>query len=70
MLSRVAAGEELEITRNGAPVAVLAPVRSRLLSSSRYRALLEAAPPIDDGFADDLREIRKSADAPEGSWPS
>lgn len=34
MLKRVAAGEEIEVTRAGAPVAVLVPPRVRLLSAA------------------------------------
>jgi prevent-host-death family protein len=70
VLNRVAAGEVIEITRNDAPIAVLTPVRSRLLSAARFRALMAAAPPVDDSFAADLREIRASAGLPEPSWPS
>ena len=70
VLNRVAAGDEIEITRNGAPVAVLAPVRSRTLSAARFRLLLASAPPIDDRFADDLRAIRDSVSPPDEPWPS
>lgn len=70
VLNRVAAGEEIEVTRAGAPVAVLARPRVRLLSAERFRELLSSAPPVDDEFADDLRAIRKSVGPPEGSWPS
>ena len=70
MLNRVAAGEEIEVTRGGAPVAVIVPPRARLLSAERLRELLASAPPVDDGFADDLREIRRSVGPPEASWPS
>ncbi len=70
VLNRVAAGEEIEVTRAGAPVAVLAPARPRLLSAERFRELLASAPPVDDEFAEDLRAIRTSVRAPEGSWPS
>ena len=65
VLNRVAAGEEIEITRNGATVAVLAPSRLRLLSPERFRDLLESAPPLDEEFADDLRSIRAEAGPPE-----
>jgi len=70
VLNRVAAGEEIEVTRAGAPVAVLAPPRVRLLSAARFRELLASAPPVDDEFADDLRAIRKSVGPTESSWPS
>lgn len=70
VLNRVAAGEEIEVTRAGAPVAVISPPRARLLSAERFRELLASAPAVDDDFADDLRAIRSSAASPETSWPS
>jgi prevent-host-death family protein len=70
VLNRVGAGEEIEIVRNGAPVAVLAPPRVRLFPASRLRALLAALPPIDEGFADDLREIRREVGPPADPWAS
>jgi len=66
VLNRVAAGEEIEITRNGATVAVIGPPRTRFLSAERFRELLGSAPAVDDGFAADLREIRSAAAPPEG----
>lgn len=70
VLNRVARGEEIEITRNGATVAVLAPPRPRLLSAARFRELLASAPPVDEQFADDLRAVRASVAPPENPWPS
>ncbi len=70
VLNRVAAGEEIEVTRAGAPVAVISPPRVRLLSAERFRELLASAPPVDDDFAADARAIRGSVGAPEASWPS
>jgi prevent-host-death family protein len=70
VLSRVAAGEEIEIVRNGAPVAVIAPPRLRFVSAERFRDLLESAPTVDDAFADDLRAIRDELEAPEDAWRS
>jgi prevent-host-death family protein len=71
VLNRVAEGEEIEVTRAGAPVAVIAPPKGRLLSAERFRELLAAAPPVDDDFAEDLRRIRREAGTvPESPWPS
>ncbi len=70
VLNRVAAGEEIEIVRNGAPVAVLSPPRARVLPASRLKALLRSLPPVDDDFAEDLRQIRREAGVPESPWPS
>ncbi len=71
VLNRVAAGEEFEIVRNGVPVAVIAPPRVRLMPAHRFRELLASAPPVDDRFAEDVREIRRSVGPPEApAWPS
>ena len=71
VLNRVAEGEEIEVTRAGAPVAVIAPPKARLVSAERFRELLSAAPPVDDDFADDLLRIRREAGVvPESPWPS
>ena len=70
VLNRVAAGEEIEVTRAGAPVAVIAPPRVRLMSAERFRELIATAPPPDDRFATELRELRDEVAAPEPSWPS
>ncbi len=70
-LNRVAAGEEIEVTRAGAPVALLVPPRVRLLSADRFRELLASAPPVDDEFAGDVRAIRRTIGPPDGApWPS
>jgi prevent-host-death family protein len=70
VLNRVAGGEEIEITRNGAAVAVLTPARARFIAPERLRELLATAPRVDDGFAATLREIRASVGPAEESWPS
>jgi prevent-host-death family protein len=70
VLNRVAAGEEIEIVRNGATVALLGPPKRRLLSPEAFRELMAAAPPVDDTFVDDLRGIRDEAELPESPWPS
>lgn len=70
VLNRVAAGEEVEVTRAGAPVAVIAPPKIRLLSAERFRELIATAPPLDDKFADDVRALRETVGPPGSSWPS
>ena len=70
LLNRVAAGEEVEITRGGTPVAVIGPPKARMLSAERFRELLASAPPVDREFADDVRALRKEIGPPEGAWPS
>lgn len=71
VLNRIAQGEEIEVTRAGAPVALIAPPRARLVSAARFRELLATAPSVDDDFAEDVRRIRRDAGtAPESHWPS
>ena len=69
-VNRVAAGEEVEVTRSGAAVAVIRPVSARLVSADRFRELVATAPVPDDDFADDLRGLRRDVPPPEPSWPS
>ena len=70
VLNRVAAGEEVEVTRAGTPVATITPPKTRLLSAERFRELISTAPAPDEDFASDLRALRASVAAPEPSWPS
>jgi len=70
VLNRVAAGEEVEVTRSGAPVAVIGPPKARLVSAERFRELIARAPRTDEGFADDLRAAREAAGPPGDPWPS
>jgi len=70
VLNRVAGGEEIEIVRNVATVALLGPPKRRLLSAEGFRELLKSAPPIDEDFVADLRRIRAEAGPPESPWPS
>lgn len=70
LLNRVADGEEIEVTRNGAAVAVITSTKSWLISAERFRELIRAAPSPDADFADDVRAARVSIGPPEGAWPS
>ncbi len=70
VLNRVAAGDEVEVTRSGAPVAVIAPPKARLVSAEQFRELMATAPSPDDDFADDVRVARDSAGPPREPWPS
>jgi prevent-host-death family protein len=70
VLNRVAAGEEIEIVRNGAPVAMLVPPPVRLMPAARFRELMASAPPVDEGFAGDVRGIRRGIGPPDEPWPS
>jgi prevent-host-death family protein len=70
VLNRVAGGEEIEITRSGAPVAVITTPRAHLLSAERFRELVATAPSPDDDFGEDLRAVRAGVEAPEDRWVS
>jgi prevent-host-death family protein len=70
VLNRVAAGEEIEVIRSGAPVARVSQPRARYVSAERFRELIASAPRPDDAFEDDLREIRKSVGPPADPWDS
>ena len=71
VLNRVAAGEEIEIVRNGAPVAVIRPAKTRLLSRERFLELIGPGGTLDEDFAEDVRAIRReSGPPPEHPWPS
>jgi prevent-host-death family protein len=70
VLNRVADGEEIEITRSGAPVAVISPPKGKLISGARFRELIATAPAPDPGFAQDVHGARESVAAPEDPWPS
>jgi prevent-host-death family protein len=70
VLNRVAAGEVVEVTRSGAPVAAIGPPWARSISAERFRALIASAPLPDDAFARDLRVARESIGPPDEPWPS
>jgi prevent-host-death family protein len=70
VLNRVAAGEEVEVTRSGAPIAVIAPPKMRLVSAERFRSLIASAPRPDEDFAADVRAAREDLGPPGDPWPS
>ena len=70
LLNRVAAGEEIALTRSGAEVAVISPPKSRLLSAARFREVIATAPAPDAHFLADVRAARGSVGPPEDAWQS
>lgn len=70
VLNRVAAGEQFEIVRNGAPAAVLGAPAVRAQSPERYGELMRQAPEPDAEFASDLRAIRRESGGEPGPWHS
>lgn len=71
LLTRVAAGEEIEITRAGATVAVIGPPQPpTFLSPERFRELV-ASFHLDEDFAKDIEAVRREAGTmPESPWDS
>jgi prevent-host-death family protein len=72
VLTRVSQGEEIEVTRNGATVAVIGPPtkKRRLVPAEDLRALLSSLPPVDEDFVRDLEQIRRESGFPGSAWPS
>jgi prevent-host-death family protein len=70
LLNRVASGEEIEVIRSGATVAVISPPKSWLISAERFRELIATTPAPDAEFADEIRAARESARPPEDAWRS
>ncbi|MBB4664584.1 type II toxin-antitoxin system Phd/YefM family antitoxin [Conexibacter arvalis] len=71
VMNRVDAGEEIEIVRNGVPIAELRPApRRRTISAERWRELLATAPAVDDDFASDVARAREATEPADGAWPS
>jgi antitoxin (DNA-binding transcriptional repressor) of toxin-antitoxin stability system len=64
VLSRVAAGEEIQVVRDGVVVAVIAPVHRPAV----FRDPLEPPPRVGDSFIDDLRALQAELRAPPDSW--
>jgi antitoxin (DNA-binding transcriptional repressor) of toxin-antitoxin stability system len=69
-LTRVAAGETVEVDRHGEIVAVVVPPRRTLVSGAALRSLLERLPRPDDRFADDVRELAAVVTPPGDPWPA
>jgi prevent-host-death family protein len=63
VLGRVAAGEEIEVVRNGAAVAVIAPPPGSV-AAHRSRDVIA----VGDSFADDLHALEAELDTPPEAW--
>jgi prevent-host-death family protein len=70
VLNRVAAGEEVEVVRNGAPIALIVAPKTRLASAEHFRELMAGAPRPDEDFARDLAALRDGIGPPREPWPS
>jgi len=71
VINRVGAGEEIEIVRNGAPVAELRrPSRPRRLKGEEWRRFVGSLPVVDADFARDVEDARASIGSPVSKWPA
>jgi antitoxin (DNA-binding transcriptional repressor) of toxin-antitoxin stability system len=71
VINRVVAGEEIEIVRNGATVAELRrPLRPRQLTGDAWHTFVAGLPAIDQEFARDVEEARRSIEPPANRWPA
>lgn len=71
VMNRVDAGEEIEIVRNGVPIAELRPApRRRTISADRWRELINSAPTVDADFAEDIARARAAVGPADAAWPS
>lgn len=71
IVSRVGAGEEIEVVRNGVPVVEMRPATAgRAMSAERWREMIETAPAVDPDFGRDLEAARAAIGPPDGAWPS
>jgi antitoxin (DNA-binding transcriptional repressor) of toxin-antitoxin stability system len=71
VINRVDSGEEIEIVRNGKPIAELRrPSRPRGITADEWDAMIARLPPIDGDFARDVEEARRSLGPPVSKWPA
>jgi antitoxin (DNA-binding transcriptional repressor) of toxin-antitoxin stability system len=72
VVSRVGAGEEVEVVRNGVPIVQMRPATSgrQTVSAARWRDLIDSAPDVDDDFERDVEAGRDSIGPPSAAWPS
>ena len=71
VLNRVDAGEEIEIVRNGSPIAELRPPsKPRGIPDRAWDRLVDRLSMVDEDFARDVEEARRRLGPPVGKWPS
>lgn len=71
VVSKVGAGEEVEVVRNGVPIVQMRPIQSReVVSASRWRELMGSAPAVDKDFESDVEASRRVIGPPSVAWPS
>jgi antitoxin (DNA-binding transcriptional repressor) of toxin-antitoxin stability system len=71
IVSRVGAGEEIEVVRNGVPVIEMRPATGgNTVPAERWRDVFAGAPSVDAEFARDAETARGALGPPDGAWPS
>jgi len=70
LLSRVAAGESIEIDRHGQVVALVIPVRPRFVSGAALLDRYAGLPAADPGFADDVERLAEVLTQFSDPWQS
>jgi prevent-host-death family protein len=71
VVNRVGAGEEIEIVRNGTPVAELRPPsRPRGITGRELKELMASLPAVDEDFARDVEEAAKEIWPSADRWPA
>ncbi len=71
VLTRVDAGEEIEVLRNGAPVAhIVRTPAERAVSAERLRELFGGTSRLDADFAEDVAAARRTLAPPRDPWAS
>lgn len=70
MLSRVAAGETIEIERHGHTVAVIVPPHRGFLAGDDLRTLIDRLPVPDEDFGGDVARLRDVIRPPAEPWAS
>lgn len=71
VISKVGAGEEVEVVRNGVPIVQMRPAQGReVISASRWRELMDSAPAVDEDFENDVEAGRQAIGPPSVAWPS
>ncbi|MGQ0773671.1 MAG: type II toxin-antitoxin system Phd/YefM family antitoxin [Pseudonocardiales bacterium] len=70
VLSRVAAGEVIEIERHGHTVAVIVPPHQGLLAGHDLLALIERLPASDEKYGSDVVGLGEVLRPPVEPWPS
>jgi len=71
VVSRVGAGEEVEVVRNGVPIVRMRPAGGRqVVSAERWRELMDGAPAVDENFEGDVEAGREKIGPPSAAWPS